>query len=177
MAPARRSSSGLSSRVDPGGCFGCAGILLLFGGLVVFLGYHNHDYWLARQQQIPRFQKVRATVTDKGIAHYESHDRKTGRSTSRDAKWIHFTCRIGDRGDKDGARLTLSGSDEGWEDFEKGRDYDAFYDPIVNECVLILDERVGDPDYGLRGFLHIAAALGAVAAALVALGVFLRLRR
>src|SRR6185436_11593542 len=101
MARAKRAP-----RVDPGGLFGCAGLFLFFGAFVAFLGYHNHGYWEQRQVQIPRFQKVRATVREKGIAHYTSRDRK-GNKRNEDKKWIHFTCRAGALGDKDGARLNF----------------------------------------------------------------------
>jgi hypothetical protein len=156
--------------------FGCAGILLAMAGLVVFLGWHNHQWWLQRQQQIPRFQKIRATVREKGIARYDSKDSH-GNTRTEYKKWIHFTCRIGDRGDKDGARLTLSGSDEGWDNFQNGGDYDAYYDPVVDECVLLVDEKVGEPDFGFLFFIRIAEFLGALSAVLLVVGVIVRLRR
>jgi hypothetical protein len=172
----RSGGSGSRARVDPGGLFGCAGILVFFAAFIAFLGYHNHQYWLQRQEQIPRFQKVRATVREKGIARYETRD-KDGRTKTEYKKWIHFTCRVGDLGDKDGARLTLSGSDEGWDSYANGRDYDAFYDPGANECVLIVDEAVGEPDYGLRSFLSISKLFVIVAVLMTAAGVALLLRR
>jgi len=144
--------------------------------LIAFLGYHNHAYWQQRQDQIPRFQKVRATVREKGIAHYSSRDQ-SGNTRNEDKKWIHFTCRLGDRGEKDGARLTLSGSDAGWESYVQGQDYDAYFDPIVNECVLVLDEAVGEPDYGLRGYLFTAKVFAGLAVLMAAGGVFLLRRR
>jgi hypothetical protein len=155
--------------------FGCAGMLAAFAALFVWLGYHNHEYWQRRQEQIPRFQKVRATVREKGIAHYTSQDTN-GRTRTEDKKWIHFTCHAGDLGDKDGARLTLSGSDDGWASYAQDRDYDAFFDPVANECVLVLDEAVGEPDTGLRGFLFMAKLLGG-AAVLFAVGGLFALRR
>jgi hypothetical protein len=156
--------------------FGCAAILLGMAGLVVFLGWHNHQWWLQRQEQIPRFQKVRATVREKGIARYDSKD-SNGHTRTEYKKWIHFTCRIGDRGEKDGARLTLSGSDEGWDSFQNGGDYDAYYDPGVNECVLLIDEKVGDPDFGFLFFQRIVGFLAVLAVILVVAGILMRLRR
>jgi hypothetical protein len=163
-------------RMDPGGFFGCAGILAFFGLFIAYLGYHNHGHWQQRQQQIPRFQKIRATVREKGIAHDTSRD-KDGRTRTEDKKWIHFTCHVGDLGDKDGARLNLSGSDAGWDSYAQDRDYDAFFDPLANECVLVLDEAVGEADYGLRSFLFLAKLFGGTAVLMAAGGVFLVLRR
>jgi hypothetical protein len=163
-----------ASAHDPS--FGCAGILAAFAALIVWCGYHNHPYWQQRQEQIPRFQKVRATVREKGIAHYTSQDTN-GRMRTEDKKWIHFTCHAGDLGDKDGTRLTLSGLDNGWDSYAQGRDYDAFFDPVANECVLVVDEVVGEPDYGLRGFLFVATVFGGAAVLFAARGLFSVLRR
>ena len=162
--------------MDSGGLFGCGGILLLIAGLLVFGGYNNHHWWRQRQEQIPRFRKVRATVDDKGIARYDSRGNN-GRTETEYKKWIHFTCRLGDRGDKDGARLTLSGSDLGWESFQKGQDYDAYYDPVVNECVLLIDEKVGEPDQNLLFFLFLARLFGGAAVLLVVSGIVVKIRR
>jgi hypothetical protein len=172
MARAKRGPA----RVDPGGLFGCAGILVLAGAFVAFLAYGNHEHWLQRQEQIPRFQKVRATIREKGIAHDSSRDSK-GNTKTVSTKWIHFTCHVGDRSEKDGARLTFSGSDAGWESYQQDGEYDAFFDPVGNECVLILDEQVGEPDYGLRSFLLITKLLGGTAAFMTIVGLVLRLRR
>jgi len=142
---------------------GCAGFVLAGGALIAAGAVWNHQSWLQRQEQIPRFEKVRATVVDTGIAHYRSR----GRTPSEDVKWVRFTCHIGN-GHKDGARLTLSGSDEGWESFTKGMEYDAFYDRVVNECVLLVDEKLGEPDHRYRQWLTWAAVL-AVAALVITL--------
>jgi hypothetical protein len=170
-------SSKRSPRVDPSGLFGCAGILIFFAAFYTYLGYHNHAGWQQRQRQIPRFQKVRATVREKGIAHNTSRD-KDGHTKDEYRKWIHFTCHLGDLGDKDGARLNFSGADDdNWELYAQGNDYDAFFDPGGNECVLVLDEAAGDPDYHLRGVLLMVKLLGGAAVLMAAGGLFLLLRR
>lgn len=156
--------------------FGCAGILLLLAGVLAFGGYNNHQWWRQRQEQIPRFKPVRATVDDKGIARYDSRDNR-GSTKTEYKKWIRFTCRLGDAGDKDGARLTLSGSDVGWESFQKGQDYDAYYDPVVNECVLLIDEKVGEPDHDLLFFLFLARLFGGAAVLVAVIGVVVKIRR
>jgi hypothetical protein len=121
-------------------------------------------------------QKGRATVEDKGISHRESTNSDGG-TDSEDVKWIKFTCRIGDLPEKTGSQLALSGSDEGWERFQKGGDYDAFFDPVLDECVLLVDEKVGDPDYRFLRYLGGAVMLAAISLGVAVGGVVMARRR
>lgn len=153
--------------------FATAFLLALFGGLTLFFAHSNHARWQERQAQIPRMEKVRARVQDKGISTTTRVVRTT-RSAGRDSraenvtdssKWIHFTCLVAGK-QVDGARLNLSGSDAEWERFSKGQDSPAFWDPVAEECVLRVDETVGSDREGRR-----MAGLGAaelLAAALAA---------
>src|SRR5262245_47323498 len=123
-----------------------------FGGMFVVAAESGHKWWLRRQEQLPRFQKVQAVVLDKGL-----------RSDNR--RWIRFTCRVGAH-EVDGARLTSSGSDAGWEAFEKGREYGAFWAPGLEECVLLVDEEVQSVNPELRASRQLAGVCGGVSAAL-----------
>jgi hypothetical protein len=76
-----------------------------FGGMLVFAAEKNHKWWLRRQEQLPRFQKVRARVLDTGIR------------TSDGRRWINFKCRVGGA-DVDSSRVSSSGAEAKWEGFE-----------------------------------------------------------
>lgn len=126
-------------------------MVFAFGAGLVFSAQMNNKSWARRQQQLPRFQAVRATVLDKGF--------------SEGRRWIRFTCRVGAES-VDGARLTSSGSHAGWEGFEEGREYDAFYDPGFAECVLLVDEKVQAVNGELRASWQAAPVFAGVSAAL-----------
>src|SRR5262245_47422397 len=135
-----------------------------FGGMLVFAAEKNHKWWLRRQEQLPRFQKVRATVLDTGLGER--------------GRWISFTCRTR-AGDVRGSRVSSSGSQAYWQGFEKGHDYDAFHDPIFEECVLLVDEEVQAVNPELRASREAArwfAGLGA-AFGLLAFGLAVARRR
>jgi hypothetical protein len=154
---------------------GCAAVLFCGAAVLAWAAFWNHDTWQKRQEQIPRLLKGRATVHDKGITHREWRDSDDNLKTE-DVKWIKFTCRIGDRPEMAGSQLTLSGSDEGWERFQKDGDYDAFFDPDLHECVLIVDETVGDTDSRFYRYLG-SAILLAIMAVVIGVGGVQRARR
>ena len=147
----------------PRALFGSSVLLFLFGGLTLYFAHSNHQWWAERQEQIPRMERVRAHVLDKGISTTVITPRRGAgarepRSDPRTEyrKWVQFTCRIGTR-DVEGTRHSLSGSEEGWERFSKDHEYEAFWDPVAQECVLLLDEAVGR-DGASRRLAALAAA-------------------
>jgi hypothetical protein len=83
------------------------------------------------------------------------------------AKWIHFSCHRSDGTTAIGTRIALSSSTKAWTSFDEGGEYDAFYDPITAQCILVLDEQVEDSDYDL--WLLAVVASGFAVAALAVL--------
>src|SRR5262245_65686756 len=95
---------------------GCAPFFFGAAALIAVGGLLNHESYKQRQQQLTRLVKVRGTVLDK--ASVRVNDPRARNADTRYA--IKFTCHLAGGREKDGARLSLSGSDVGWERFVKG---------------------------------------------------------
>lgn len=156
----------------PGCAFIIGAIALFIAGLTVFDQTQVNE----ERERIARMRKVLAIVTDKGVATYENRRKGSNSATetyTETSYWIRFQCQVGGAV-CEGSRLSLFPLDEKklWETFEKGRQYEAHYDPVYNECILVIDE----PPGGLaRRNMKLLAACMVVAAP--GFGVFLSTRR
>ena len=161
--------------------YGCSIILLVIA--VMIAGGTVWNYILSREDlaSVPRMKVVRAVVLDKGIAVYRTSGTARSSTTSRPwdrpatnasntdvQKWIRFKCRIGDR-TKDGSALCLFSHNESvaWPKFEKGKEYDAYWDPETDMCYLNIDQDPVGVAARLRLGLGFATVLAILASALL----------
>ena len=156
---------------------GCAGIVLSIAVLSGALAYWNSTGTQADLQRVSRFRKTRAVITDKGVAITEYRPATANRPEQLGSReeWIQFECRVG-RGKYYGSALSLfrSSSDHRlWESFEKGKEYDAHYDPETGECFLNIAEPPGG--VATRSRLAIGAS-GIIAVLALAVIVIAKLR-
>ncbi len=148
---------------------GCAGVLVALGAVLAFMGWGGHQLYLQRQEQIPRLLRVRATVQDKGIQRREwwTRDAKGSLTTrTEEMKWIRFTCLVGEGSGREGTRESLSGYERRWDVFERGAEYDAYFDPVTQECFLVVDEEMGGLDARFVNYLLFGGLLLALGIAL-----------
>ena len=160
--------------------FGCAVIVLGIAVLVAAGTALNLLQGSDDVERVSRMRAVRATIIDKGIATYRSSGSsrtptppRSLDSTSRPAatpenvtneKWIRFECQVGEtRKPGSAPRLFSDNEDAVWPKYEKGKEYDAYYDPVLDACYLNIDQ---DP-IGVYGRARLgfgsAATLAAIA--------------
>jgi hypothetical protein len=155
---------------------GCSLIVLLFALVASALAVLNLRHGNEDLQRLDRMRKVLAVITDKGVATHEQRDqgpRRLGEATKESQYWIRFECQIGGA-IRQGSRISLFPLDEDslWERYEKGKQYEAHYDPDRDECILVVDE----PRGGVRK-RYILMLLACGIAAALALAVFVATRR
>jgi hypothetical protein len=151
---------------------GCAIIICFISVFCALLTIWNQTQQNDERERLGRMRTVLAVITDKGVATYEHRDSSSGGrdQTHTEVKyWIRFQCQIGGAF-CEGSRLSLFPLDEKalWKRYEKGRQYEAHYDPVLNECILVIDEA---PAGQSRINMKVLLACATVAA--ISLAVFL----
>ena len=126
---------------------GCALVVMFISVVCAAITILNQTQENDERERLVRMRTVLAVITDKGIATYESRSTAPGNSgqVNVDVRyWIRFQCQVGGAL-REGSRLSLFPHDEKslWNNFEKGRQYEAHYDPVFDECILVVDEPPG----------------------------------
>ncbi|MCM2315902.1 MAG: hypothetical protein NDJ92_12220 [Thermoanaerobaculia bacterium] len=126
---------------------GCALIVLFISVVCAAITILNQTQENDERDRLARMRTVLAVITDKGVATYESRSTTPGNSGQVNVEvrhWIRFQCQVGGAL-REGSRLSLFPNDEKalWNSFEKGRQYEAHYDPVLDECILVVEEPPG----------------------------------
>lgn len=149
---------------------GCALIVLFISVVCAAITILNQTQENDERERLARMRTVLAVITDKGVATYESRSTTPGNRSQDNVEvryWIRFQCQVGGAL-REGTRLSLFPHDEKalWNRFESGRQYEAHYDPVLDECILVVDEPPGGQSRRNMTVL-LACAVMAVASLLV----------